>query len=84
MFQAVPPPIIKSTQLYIQLQVLSTNGAASCYRQLTVSVSNLFLVLIACRCFFIGVALKDVDLPLSLSLFDNEKICNVKRRERGD
>ena len=24
MFQAVPPPIIRSTQLYIQLQVLST------------------------------------------------------------
>jgi hypothetical protein len=32
MFQAVPPPIIRSTQLYIQLQVLSTNTAASCYR----------------------------------------------------
>ena len=29
MFQAVPPPIIRSTQLYIQLQVLSTNNAAS-------------------------------------------------------
>ena len=33
MFQAVPPPIIRSTQLYIQLQVLSTNTAASCYRE---------------------------------------------------
>jgi len=31
MFQAIPPPIIGSTQLYIQLQVLSTNIAASCY-----------------------------------------------------
>jgi hypothetical protein len=28
----VPPPIIRSTKLYIQLQVLSTNTAASCYR----------------------------------------------------
>jgi len=26
MFQAVPPPTIRSTKLYIQLQVLSTNG----------------------------------------------------------
>jgi hypothetical protein len=26
MFQAVPPPIIRSTQLYIQLHVLSTNA----------------------------------------------------------
>ena len=32
MFKAVPPPIIRSTQLYIQLQVLSTDTAASCYR----------------------------------------------------
>ena len=32
MFQAVPPPIIRSTQLYIQLQVLSTSTAASCQR----------------------------------------------------
>ena len=32
MFQAVPPPIIRSTYLYIQLQILSTNTAASCYR----------------------------------------------------
>ena len=32
MFQAVPPPIIRSTQLCIQLQVLSTNSAACCYR----------------------------------------------------
>jgi len=32
MFQAVPPPIIRSIQLYIQIQVLSTNTAASCYR----------------------------------------------------
>ena len=29
-FQAVPPPIIRSTQLYIQLQVLSNNTAVSC------------------------------------------------------
>jgi len=28
-FQAVPSPIIRSTQLYIQLQVLSNNTAAS-------------------------------------------------------
>ena len=28
MFQAVPPAIIRSTKLYIQLQVLSTNTAA--------------------------------------------------------
>ena len=32
MFQAVPPPIIRSTKLSIQLQVLSTNIAACCYR----------------------------------------------------
>jgi hypothetical protein len=32
MFQAVPPPIIRSTTLYIQLQVLYTNTAAGCYR----------------------------------------------------
>jgi len=32
MFQAVPPPIIRSTKLYIQLQVLSTNTAATCWR----------------------------------------------------
>jgi hypothetical protein len=32
MFQVVPPPIIRSTQLYIQLQVLSANNAAICYR----------------------------------------------------
>jgi len=31
-FQVVPLPIIRSTQLYIQLQVLSTSRAASCYR----------------------------------------------------
>ena len=29
MFQAVPPPIVRSTELYIQLQVLSTNTALS-------------------------------------------------------
>jgi len=34
MFQAVTPPIIRSTQLYIQLQVLSNNTAASCFQQL--------------------------------------------------
>ena len=28
MFQAVPPPIIRSTKLYIQRQVLSTNTTA--------------------------------------------------------
>ena len=33
MFQAVPPPIVRSTGLYIQLQVLSTNTAACCYRE---------------------------------------------------
>ena len=33
MFQAVPPPIIRSTELYIQLQILSTNTAACCYRR---------------------------------------------------
>jgi len=32
MLQAVPPPIINCTQLYIQLQLLSTNTAACCYR----------------------------------------------------
>jgi hypothetical protein len=32
MFQAVPPPIIRSTKLYKQRQVLSTNTAACCYR----------------------------------------------------
>jgi len=31
MFHAVPSPIISSTQLYKQLQVLSRNTAASCY-----------------------------------------------------
>jgi len=31
MFQAVPPPITRSTHLYKQLQVLSTNAAASYY-----------------------------------------------------
>ena len=31
MFQAAPPPIIRSTKLYIQRQVLSTNTAVSCY-----------------------------------------------------
>jgi len=33
MFQAVSPPIIRSTRLYKQLQVLSTNTAASCCRE---------------------------------------------------
>ena len=32
MFQAASPPIIRSTKLYIQLQVLSTKTAACCYR----------------------------------------------------
>ena len=31
-FRRVSPPIIRSTRLYIQLQVLSTNTVASCYR----------------------------------------------------
>ena len=31
-FQVVPLPIIRSTYLYIQLQVLSINTGASCYR----------------------------------------------------
>jgi len=31
MFRAVPPPIIRSTQLYIQLHVLSTSTAAGWY-----------------------------------------------------
>jgi len=39
-YQAVSPPIIRSTQLYIQLQVLSTNTAASCYRKSTVAASS--------------------------------------------
>jgi len=30
MFQAIPPPIIRSTKLYIQPQVLSTNTVACC------------------------------------------------------
>ena len=29
MFQAVPPPIIRSTELYVHLQVLSTNTVAA-------------------------------------------------------
>ena len=29
MFQAVPPPIIRSTELYIQLQVFSISTAAT-------------------------------------------------------
>jgi len=29
MFQAVPPPIIRTSKLYIQLQVLSTSTAAT-------------------------------------------------------
>jgi len=33
MFQAVPPPIFRSTHLYEQLQVLSTSTAVSCYRE---------------------------------------------------
>jgi len=33
MFQEIPPPIIRSTQLYKQLQVLSTNTATSCYHE---------------------------------------------------
>ena len=32
MFRAVPPPIIRNTQLCIQLQVLSTNTATGWYR----------------------------------------------------
>ena len=32
MFQAVPPPIIRSTKLHTQLQVLSTNTVSCCYR----------------------------------------------------
>jgi len=32
MFQAVSPPIIRSTKLYIQLQILSTNTVASWWR----------------------------------------------------
>ena len=34
MFQAVPPPIIRSTQPYIQLQLLSTDTAARRFRGL--------------------------------------------------
>jgi len=37
MFQAVPPPIIRSRELYIQLQVFSTNTAA-CLQQVAVLV----------------------------------------------
>ena len=32
MFQAVPSPIIRSTKLYIELHVFSTNTAAGWYR----------------------------------------------------
>jgi hypothetical protein len=32
MFRAIPSPIIRSTQLYLQLQVLSTDIAAGWYR----------------------------------------------------
>jgi len=31
-FRAVPPPIIRSTNVYIQRQVLSNQNAAYCYR----------------------------------------------------
>jgi len=37
MFQAVPPPIIRSTQLYIQVQVLSISTAAYCSKHLLAS-----------------------------------------------
>jgi len=37
--QAVPPPIIRSTKLYRQLQVLSTSTAASCYHEFTVAAA---------------------------------------------
>jgi hypothetical protein len=40
MFQAVPPPIIRSTKLYIQLQVLSTNTAASMDGMVCSSISS--------------------------------------------
>jgi hypothetical protein len=40
MFQAVAPTIIRSIQLYIQLQLLSTNTAASCYRGKDVQISS--------------------------------------------
>ena len=40
MFQAVPPPIIRSTTLFVQLQVLSTSTAACCYEMERSSVSS--------------------------------------------
>ena len=41
MFQAITPPIIRSTQLYIQLQVLSTNTAAI-MEEMEIHVFHLF------------------------------------------
>ena len=40
MFQTVSPPIIRSTKLYIQLQVLSTNIAAIVVEMERSSVSS--------------------------------------------
>jgi hypothetical protein len=58
MFQAVPPPIIRSTQLYKQLQVLSTNTAASCYRERwqlpAVLVDNTWSCLYSCVLLTMG------------------------------
>jgi hypothetical protein len=41
MFQAVPPPIIRSTKLYIQLQVLSINTAATVDEMEQSSISSM-------------------------------------------
>jgi len=41
MFQAVPPPILRSTKLYTQLQVLSTNTVACSFLDLFISTDPL-------------------------------------------
>jgi len=56
--QAVPPPIIRSTKLYRQLQVLSTSTAASCYHEFTVAaavvVDNTWSCLYSCVLLMMG------------------------------
>jgi len=59
MFQAVPPPIIKSTQLYIQFQVLSTNTAAeeppeTCRASVKIEINQETLHLVGCNLENVG------------------------------
>jgi hypothetical protein len=49
MFQEVPPPIIRSAQLYIQLHILLTSTAASCYRGRAGTLFQLFEPFEVCR-----------------------------------